>query len=216
MKQRDKIKYVKYVIETLSQKIRVSSDILLGLLKEDDWSFIIKSHALLESVISELLTTHAKDERLHKVFRRLELNNDMTGKLAFIKALELLSPEQRRFVREFSELRNSLVHNLENISFSLENHIGALDSQQKKSWQDSLTWFAEEEPTKTDWQKLALKDPKVTIWMSVFMLASSLQLSTIEIKERDRLHALGSKRSFIHVKDLVPKRIRSRLTSRSS
>lgn len=111
-------RYVKFVIDSFADRIRVSADFLLKLFNEDDWSFVIKSNALVEAVISELLTAKAGDDRLHSLFRRLDLSNVESGKLAFAKALDLLTSEQRQFIRRLSELRNSLVHNVEGLSFS--------------------------------------------------------------------------------------------------
>lgn len=66
------------------------------LLDEDDWSFIIKLHALMEAAIAYLLTQHFDDDRLSGVFEYLELSDAGKGKIAFVKELELLPSECRR------------------------------------------------------------------------------------------------------------------------
>lgn len=94
---------------------------------KDDWSFIIKLHALIESVTTYLLTAHFEEDSLRDVFANLELSNKKSGKLAFAKALELLSDDARRFVSCLSEVRNSLVHGIQNITFKLNaTHTGDL------------------------------------------------------------------------------------------
>ena len=45
------------------------------LIKEDDWSFIIKLHALVEAAVSHLLASICGD-RLLDIFTRLELSSD--------------------------------------------------------------------------------------------------------------------------------------------
>ena len=79
---------------------------------ENDWSFVIKAHALAEAAVSHLLTEAVKRPELSDLFSRLDMSNKTTGKAAFVKALGLLGEEERRFVSAFSELRNRLVHDV--------------------------------------------------------------------------------------------------------
>lgn len=62
------------------------------LIKEDDWSFIIKLHALVEAAVSHLLATICGEELL-TVFTRLQLSSETVGKLAFAKALHTLDTD---------------------------------------------------------------------------------------------------------------------------
>jgi hypothetical protein len=94
----------------------------LGLLQESDWSFVIKLHALLESAVSQLLVNAVARKELADVFASLEMSNTKTGKLAFVKALELLPKAHLDFIRALSELRNQLAHRVKNVSFDLTGH----------------------------------------------------------------------------------------------
>ena len=76
----------------------------------DDWSFVIKVHALIEAAVSHLLAEVAGQPALLDVFTQLELSNGRTGKIAFAKALECLEDYERGSIRKLSELRNQLVH----------------------------------------------------------------------------------------------------------
>ena|SRR5437660_11669723 len=66
------------------------SGFCLALLQENDWSFVIKLHALLETAVSQLLVHALGGEELVDVFSALEMSNTKTGKLAFVKTLGLL------------------------------------------------------------------------------------------------------------------------------
>ena len=57
---------------------------------ENDWSFVIKLHALVEAAVSHLLTEQLHRSELSGLFARLEISNETTGKAAFVKALALL------------------------------------------------------------------------------------------------------------------------------
>lgn len=72
---------------------------------EDDWSFVIKLHAVFEATATDLLAHHFKEEALTALLARLELSNKTTGKLAFLKALELMGSENRFEVVSPEKLR---------------------------------------------------------------------------------------------------------------
>jgi hypothetical protein len=49
---------------------------------EDDWSFVIKLHAVFEALATHLLSYYFQEEPLHQLLARLELSNKTTGKVA--------------------------------------------------------------------------------------------------------------------------------------
>lgn len=61
-----------------------------SLINEDDWSLIIKSHALLESACADMLCHYFGKYELGDIFAHLDLSNKKSGKTAFISALKLL------------------------------------------------------------------------------------------------------------------------------
>jgi hypothetical protein len=87
--------------------------------EEDDWSFVIKLHALIECAVAEQLTQTFQRKELADVFSRFELSNTKTGKLALIRALNLLPGRHVQFIRNLSELRNALAHKVQNVNVSL-------------------------------------------------------------------------------------------------
>ncbi len=107
----------------LERPLGLSDGFLARLLREDDWSFVIKAHALLEAATSELLTHHFGDERVKRVFDRLPLSDTSLGKVAFIKELGLLSRDELRFLRFFSELRNDLAHDVHSVRFRFVDYV---------------------------------------------------------------------------------------------
>lgn len=82
-----------------------------NLINDDDWSLVIKSHALLESACADMLCHYFGKYELADIFAQLDMSNKKYGKAAFISSLNLLSKPERRFISELSELRNELVHN---------------------------------------------------------------------------------------------------------
>ena len=109
----------------LGDRWQTQIDLRVTFMDDDDWSSVIKRHALVESNVSELILAHIGDARLHPVVDRLPLANDGTGKLALAKELELLDGRQRGFVKKRSELRNTLVHDVNQPGFVLQDYVGA-------------------------------------------------------------------------------------------
>jgi hypothetical protein len=107
----------------LETSIGVSEGFFEGLQSEDDWSFVVKLHAIFEATATDLLAYHFKEEALWDLFARLELSNKTTGKLGFLKALDLMGSENRRYISSLSELRNALVHDVRNCSFNLKEMV---------------------------------------------------------------------------------------------
>ena len=121
-------------IAELEAKIGVREDFFRDLLREDDWSFVIKLHALFEAACTHLLLFHFKEPELTEIFARLELSNKTTGKVTFLAKLELLNKENRRLVSKLSELRNSLVHDVRNTEFSLAATVAGLAPSELKQF----------------------------------------------------------------------------------
>ena len=111
------------------------SGFCLALLQENDWSFVIKLHALLETAVSQLLVHALGGEELVDVFSALEMSNTKTGKLAFVKTLGLLPKAHLEFIRALSELRNQLVHRIRNVNFNMNEHFS--EERKKRSTADA-------------------------------------------------------------------------------
>lgn len=151
---------------------------LLDLLKEDDWTFVIKSHALIETAVTEMLVQHLGEIELTKIIELLPLSDNRTGKIAVARQLKLLDDKQRRFVRFFSELRNSLVHRLDNLDFTFENYISSLDTNQKRTLKESVAWFANDEIIRKEWETIAEDNPRVGIYMAIHCLMAHCVLTS--------------------------------------
>ena len=169
------------------------SKFMADLWDEDDWSFVIKSHALIEASVTQMLTEHSGDKRFKNLFERLPLSDEEIGKISVAKLLNFLGKRERRFIRLYSQLRNRLVHRVENINFSLKTHIANMDSSRRKSWQESVTWFSVDGDTKSFWENAAIQMPRVALWIAIFLLVSMCSISTNEIKGFSEIKKLALK-----------------------
>jgi hypothetical protein len=110
-------------VDSFENKLGLKKGIFDKLQKEDDWSFVIKLHALFEAICTQLLVFHLGEDKLSELFTKLELSNKSIGKLVFLKHLELIGKDDRKFIYSLSELRNQLVHNVANCEFSLKEMV---------------------------------------------------------------------------------------------
>jgi hypothetical protein len=129
----------------LESELGVAPAFFHGLLDEDDWSFVIKLHSLIEAAATHLLIVTMDKLELETIISRLELSGQTTGKLAFFKSMELLDSPSRRFIQTLSEVRNKLVHDVSNISINLEQYISNLKEEDKKGFDTGFKWGYKDE-----------------------------------------------------------------------
>lgn len=173
---------VEEAVRLLETDLKVRSGFLEGLTKEDDWSFVIKSHAFVEAAISHLLAEALSEPTLQAVFANAETANPKSGKVAFVKALDLLGKDARRFIQKLSELRNKLVHDVSQVDFAFLSYVDSLDAQQMFSFVEAFGYFASGEEFEQDGATIRVRDfmcssPKRGIWYSVMALAAVIYVS---------------------------------------
>ncbi|MFC5049104.1 hypothetical protein ACFPK9_00530 [Rubritalea spongiae] len=156
----------------LLDEIRDDSEFLLSLLDEDDWSFVIKSHALIEASLTELLVKQLGDSRIKKVIELLPLSDSRAGKIKLARDLEILEDKEYNYIRRYSELRNQLVHKVENINFTFESYISQMNKDQRKSWYKHVCYFCDSQEDFESWRKVAEEKPTVALFMGLLQLVS--------------------------------------------
>lgn len=159
--------------------------------EEDDWSFVIKAHALVEATITHLLTA-AVDARLRGVFERLELSNSQTGKAVFAEKLGLIGEAERKFIRWFSELRNSLVHDVRNVTFTFETYSERLDKNQRSVFSDAVSGFLDAGPLRDQYKDLTVKHPQVAVWTATIQVLTKALSEARQAKARAILREMAA------------------------
>jgi len=188
---------IKESTDELESSIGLPSGFLDRLLEEDDWSFIVKAHAMIESSASKALTDVTGIKEAADFFSKLDMSNNTTGKLALISALDIISEFSRRFIKTLSQLRNTLVHDISNTNFNLKKHIQSLDKKQRKSLAVATCYvdfnvidrvLSEQEMI----QRLN-ENPKRSIWESTMFLLAIFKLNSDVSKSKNDLTELYRK-----------------------
>jgi hypothetical protein len=185
------------LIAGLEKDLTLPPGFVANLVKEDDWSFIIKSHALLEASLSHLITSVIGRQELRPIFARLETSDNRRGKIAFVEALGLLGSTDRRFIQKLSELRNLLVHNVSMVGFSLPSYVASLDPNQFTSFVNSFGFVLDGKTLDVGGQALDSRQlcrlyPRVVIWTALFTVCGRiiLQKTLAAIQESFVFNAL--------------------------
>lgn len=174
---------IKEFSSSLINEVNNKMNSMLDLLDSDDWSMIIKSHALIELIVTELITAKNEKNELKQFFERLPLSDEQIGKLKITKDYNILTSKQRNFVRKFSELRNLVVHKFENINFNLKEYINSFEKNKKKAWVKNIVWYSEDNnDTRIQWEKITSDNPILGLWFSTMMFVSLTMVSTKELE----------------------------------
>jgi hypothetical protein len=110
-------------LKNLARILGLREDFLVTLFADpDDWSFVVKAHAFLESVICSLLSLYLRKPALEAV---LSEKVEMSARIEMTKALGLTTSEDRKAMRDLGTLRNRLVHNAKETSFTFPEYFGS-------------------------------------------------------------------------------------------
>ena len=103
LKKNEAIKLLSELKNNLTNSVIEKIDFLIPLLDADDWTMIIKSHAVLENIITNLIITKIDEPKLEKLIERLPLSDDEIGKLLITKEYDLIHEDQRTFIKKLSK-----------------------------------------------------------------------------------------------------------------
>jgi len=67
-----------YLLERAATELGLPPSFFNELIQENDWSFVVKAHALLESIVTQALLEHVGEKKLHNNLAKLELKRKRT------------------------------------------------------------------------------------------------------------------------------------------
>jgi hypothetical protein len=107
---------------------------------EDDWSFVIKCHALLEAAANRTLILSIGRPELRDFVTRLEMSGQASGKVAVLVSLGILNSDCKRFLSKLSELRNAFVHDVRNTTRTISSFLESLEPSERKGFETAFCW----------------------------------------------------------------------------
>lgn len=152
---------------------------LRALAKENDWSFVIKLHALYEAALSNVVVHRLGHDALDGPMAAME----MKVKIDFATALGLIGSREKTFITFLSRLRNRCAHNVRDAAtFSLRSAVDAMDKNQKANFVNAV-FGADEDAAKGEHKQVVLQYPKIFLWHVGIAILALLSVT----KEKDRV-----------------------------
>jgi hypothetical protein len=148
---------------------------------EDDWSFILKLHALLDSALTLSIGKAIGHRRLDPVIARLPLSGK-AGKRAFALALHALSRQEDGLLDAIGRVRNRLAHDPTHAKFTLRTYLDGLSLEQRRQFSIEIAGTLMEGDKAPDaLQRLeevaktvVLQQPRFSIWIASMYLIARL------------------------------------------
>jgi len=147
---------------------------ITDLITNDDWTFVIKAHALIESVMNELVEVYLEKPEIKEVIGKLPLHGGSGSKISIAKKLHSISSEESRFVSNFSELRNILVHRFEYIDFTFDSYVQNLNKEQLEKLNTALRINANQPDIYIIERTCNNLQIKLSYWNAIFNLLVNL------------------------------------------
>jgi len=119
-------------ISNFEAELGLRANFFNDLSRDDDWSFIIKLHALLDAVLTRAICASIQKPELETSIGLLDFAREATGKVSFAKALNLVSARQHNFLNIIAIVRNKYAHSVSSVSRPLAEIVGGLSKKEKK------------------------------------------------------------------------------------
>ena len=179
---------LKESVAALESLLAIPPGFFTELLMADDWSFVVKLHALVESALTRLLEVAIAPDLPLEFLVSLDLSGGRHSKLQLLRLLGLIDSDGMKFVRGLSKIRNRLVHNVTHVGFIIKDYVGTLDADQTNQFAlelchlfycDSLS-STERLARKSD----ILENPKSYVWRSAlfYLAVISMKIDTASLK----------------------------------
>lgn len=164
--------------------------------QDEDWSFVIKLHALIESALAHLLEHELGRPEAARFVSYLNVGG-RTGKVALGLALKCVNDEQAAFIERITEIRNRCVHDVRNVSFSLKEYVATLDDGKLRQLDRALAPYIVDVldlggEVKLPRIELLRQHPNLAIWMAGTVFLAFVYLSA----QRARLTAQSLKLAY--------------------
>jgi len=181
-------------IGEFEKRVGLPTGFVYSLAQEDDWTFVIKIHALYETALTDILATAFGNEKLREALAEIS----MAHKLKLAGACGLLDKEDRGMLHALSNLRNKLVHSVHQVAFSFFTYLS--DQNRKKQFLES---FAQIWPDpiilpsdrQVEREAFVIENPNLTVWLWCQRVLANVYLEHERRRLREDTAALNQKQA---------------------
>jgi len=163
-------KMSKEVYEALSKIGEIAAENqrkLKKIAEGDDWSFVLKCMAIVESALDRLLASKTKDPKFESIFSKMSISSklNMADDLGFFT-----SKKERGLLEYLISLRNRLAHDPEEIDFSFKNYFDTMTSDERNKFRSCMK--IDDEEKDDGYYGFIYSHPKDGIWILVNTILS--------------------------------------------
>lgn len=177
--------YFEHVLTIAEEKLGISKDVISGMHKEDDWSFIIKLSAFVEKILNYMLASEIKDKYLAEFL----INRTISEKIKLAFSKNIIDKEIKKKLIFVTELRNKAAHNIVFKFFNNEKLQTDYERVYSNVWIDGAMFGS----NKINRIEFTRDNPKLTIFfdcIGCLAVMSANQQHQIFTKETDELRKL--------------------------
>lgn len=165
-------------VAEFEQRLGLKSGFYQDIVTNDDWSFIIKLNALFEAACTHALSQRIACPELLDELAQLEFADRRKGKVKFLLSLSVVTKEQAEILFDLAKLRNTLVHNVDQVAFSIDSYIAGLDSKKFKAksalWGHGIVDFVNEGEVTISRTEFVRAKPKEALWLTCMEILACL------------------------------------------
>ncbi len=118
-------KSIELTLRTLEHKMKLKNNVLVSLYNDDDWSFVIKINALIETFIRYLIEHYGDNTAMCEVAKKENKDQfvPLNGLVKIVKMYKYIDKNLLDFFIVFGKLRNRLTHNIKYLGFCFDNDL---------------------------------------------------------------------------------------------
>jgi hypothetical protein len=181
-------------VRAIERELNVPVGFLEKLIEEaDDWSFIIKLHALLDAAVTHLITFEIGREALRDTFAAMQMGDGRrNGKLAIAKKLGLLGDDVVSFIVTVGQIRNRFAHSVTAVNQRIEDYVTSRPEGEHETIYRCLAYFAPEgsfalpDGRTVGTVTFARENPRLATWwsaMNVLAIAYIVRSTTAQSRQ---------------------------------
>ena len=137
-------------------------------------------NALFEAAATHVLVRKLGATSIEEQLAHLDYAHTKYGKLKMLENLSALYKEQCVILRKLAEIRNSIVHRIENVSFSLPGHINSMNSDSRKGFCRSFGHGIKHEfvvgGRTVSRDQFVADNPRLAIWLTSLEILACLNV----------------------------------------
>ena len=158
---------------------------LEDLLQGDDWTYIIRLHALLETAITWALEIHLQPHPIGDFLARLNFAGRGSSKLELAEQLGILDQDSRKYVSGINTIRNRLAHNIRHLRFDLARYVEDLSEEHRRQFVSNCCALVDPKiaaDTLKEERVSNIPAPKLILWAEgILVVATILEKTRLKL-----------------------------------